>query len=40
MLLKTPMFLNDWYSFLYPESPSNHPTVLRDDELEPEAISA
>ena len=26
--------------FFHPESLSNHLTVLRDDELEPEAISA
>jgi len=26
--------------FFYPKTLSNHPTVLRDDELEPEAVSA
>ena len=34
------MFLNEWYLFLLPEPLSNHPTVLRGDELEPEAVSA
>jgi len=28
------MFLNDCTRFFYPESLSNHPTVLRDNELE------
>jgi len=40
ILLKTPTFVNDWYLFqiFYPFG--DHPTVLRDDELEPKAVSA